>query len=464
MSRSRIEYNRRGGGGGNNNRGGGGGGNRGGGGAGGGGNRGGGGAGGGGNRGGGGGNSGGGGGGNRGGGGGGNRNSAVSSARQAASSGSFNRSNAQALRQAGVSKSRIQSIRGSSQQVNSRNDNAAAARNNPLYQGAGFQDALQNQVAGGRNVGQQFYDSLDAGVRGDLTPQQVADYAMSQGYGLGDQWQKDFGTKTDPAQTLKQAMKGDGKQRLGALLKMAAGQGKGTDLVSNKEFRQIHNYFDGNKRGLHITNRMDKINANQQGKKDGFNPMGLQVGTFGKINKGKYGDGRDLFTQQMGNIAGMIGGKEGMANIARKQGKNGGPLTQLALNYKGSNIEGMKGNHGVYGADAHGNAIFSPGQGGRSWSDHKLNKPTTTTTDTPSAPGEQAPGGTSGDAAAPQASSTTPSFGSGGIGEGGEKNALSFRSNKSRWKQNGRATKGTSNLKFSRSAGFGGFGASAATF
>ena len=58
----------------------------------------------------------------------------------------------------------------------------------------------------------------------------------------------------------------------------------------------------------------------------------------------------------------------------------------------------------------------------------------------------------------------TPGFGSGGLGDGGEKNALTFRSAKSRWKQNGRSTKGTSNLKFSRSSGFGGFGASAATF
>ena len=51
-----------------------------------------------------------------------------------------------------------------------------------------------------------------------------------------------------------------------------------------------------------------------------------------------------------------------------------------------------------------------------------------------------------------------PIYDNGGSGAGGEKNALSFRSNKSRWKQSGRANKGTSNLKFSRSLGFGGFG------
>jgi hypothetical protein len=104
--------------------------------------------------------------------------------------------------------------------------------------------------------------------------------------------------------------------------------------------------------------------------------MGLQVGTLGKINKGKYGDARDIFWNTVGNSAAMIGGKEGMSNIARKQDRYGGPLSQLAMNYKGSNIEGMKGNQGVYGADANSDAIFSPGQGGKSWSQNKLNKST----------------------------------------------------------------------------------------
>jgi hypothetical protein len=307
---------------------------------------------------------------------GGGRTSTVQTAKQAAASGSFNSNNAQALRQAGVSKQQIQKIRGVSQQVNSRTANAEAARNNPTYQGAGFQDALQNQVAGGSKVGQQFYDSLDAGVRGDLTSQQVAEYAMSQGYGLGDQWQTDFGTKTSPAQTLKQAINSGDKMRVGQLLKIAAGQGKGTDFVSNREFRKIFKFYDGDKSGLKITNRMDKINAKQADKENGYNPMGLQVGTFGKINKGKYGDGRDVFYQGVGN---STLGKEFMANIARKQGKNGGPLSQLALNYKGSNIEGMKGKFGVYGADANGSGIFSPGQGGKAWSENKLNNPSTTT-------------------------------------------------------------------------------------
>ena len=254
---------------------------------------------------------------------------------------------------------------------------AAAAREKPIYQGAGFQDAIQNQAAGG-TVGQQFYDSLDAGVRGDLSPQQVAKYVMSQGYGLGDQWQKDFGTKTKSAQTLKEAVKGDSKMRLGDLLKIATGQGKGTDFVSNKEFRKIYNYFDGNKDGLKITNRMDKINAKQADKKNGYNPMGLQVGTLGKINKGKYGDARDIAWNNMTNLA--FGTTGPMRDAFTKlDGKSGGPLSQLALNYKGSNIEDMKGKNGVYGVDTDGNAIFSPGQGGKSWSKNKINKSTTST-------------------------------------------------------------------------------------
>jgi hypothetical protein len=307
-----------------------------------------------------------------GGGGGNNRQEVKEVAKQAAVSGNYNKSNTQALKEAGVKKSNIQTIKGVNRDTKAAAAGAAEARENPTYQGAGFQDALQNQVAGGGTVGQQFYDSLDAGVRGDLTSQQVADYAMSQGYGLGDQWQKDFGTKTEDAQTLKQAMKGDSKTKLGALLKIASGQGKGTDYVDNKEFKKVFKYFDGSKSGLKITDKMDKINSKQAAKDNGYNPMGLQVDTLGKINKGKYGDARDIAWNTIGNSAAMIGGKEGMSKLS----KHGGALSQLAMNYKGSNIEGMKGNQGVYGADASGNAIFSPGQGGKSWLENKLNKST----------------------------------------------------------------------------------------
>ena len=401
-------------------------------------------------------------------------------AKQSAASGHYTKSNTQALRQAGVSKERIQNIKGVKRDTKAAERAAAEARENPTYQGAGFQDAIQNQVAGGGTVGQQFYDSLDAGVRGDLTSQQVADYAMSQGYGLGDKWQADFGTKTEDAQTLKQVMKGDSKTKLGALLKIASGQGKGNDFVDNKEFRKIYKYFDGDKNGLKITNKMDKINAKQAGKDGGYNPMGLQVGTLGKISKGKYGDKREIAQNNEGKdflnkISTMgddslewtlyrsVKGDEARKKFSKKEG----PLSQLALNYKGSNLEGVNGKQGVYGADANGNAIFSPGQGGKSWSQHKLNKDSTSTY-SPWATGVESVtppgGGDGGGGAAAPMPEETPGFGSGGVGDGGEKNALTFRHAKSRWKNNGRAIKGTSNLKFSRSSGFGGFGASAATF
>ena len=296
-------------------------------------------------------------------------------AKQAAATGTYNKSNTRDLRQAGASKSRIQNIKGVYRDTKAAAAGAAEARENPTYQGAGFQDALQNQVAGGGTVGQEFYDSLDAGVRGDLTSEEVAKYAMSQGYGLGDQWQKDFGTKTQDAQTLKQAMKGDNKTRLSALLKIASGQGKGTDFVDKKEFNKIFKYYDGDKSGLKIADRIDKINAKQAAKDNGYNSMGLQVDTLKKINKGKYGDARDIAWNNMTNLA--FGTTGPMRDAFTKlDGKSAGPLSQLALNYKGSNIEGMKGNQGVYGADANGNAIFSPGQGGKSWSQNKLNKST----------------------------------------------------------------------------------------
>jgi hypothetical protein len=295
-------------------------------------------------------------------------------AKQAAATGTYNKSNTRDLRQAGASKSRIQNIKGVNRDLKAAAAGAAEARENPTYQGAGFQDALQNQVAGGGTVGQSFYDSLDAGVRGDLTSEEVAKYAMSQGYGLGDQWQKDFGTKTEDAQTLKEAMKGDNKTRLSALLKIAAGQGKGTDFVDNKEFNKIFKYYDGGKSGLKINDRIDKINAKQAAKDNGYNPIGLQRGILEKISKNKYGDRRDIAWNNMTNLA---FGKEGpMRDAFTKLDGRPGPLSQLALNYKGSNIEGMKGNQGVYGADANGNAIFSPGQGGKSWSQNRLNKST----------------------------------------------------------------------------------------
>jgi hypothetical protein len=330
------------------------------------------------------------------------------------------------------------------QQAAQRESNAEAWRNNPAYSQA-VQDAIGKQVNSGLAVGQQFYDSPEfAAIRGELTNQQIADFAKSQGYKLGDQWQKDFGT--NPAKTLQQAMKGDNEARLHALLKIAAGQGKGTDLVSKKEFNKIYNYYDGNKTGLKITNRMDAINSKQQTKpvNNRYNPMGLQSDVFGRINKGKYGDGRDLWPQTLGSSV---------------FDKYKGPLSQLALNYKGSNLEGVKG-FGVYGADAHGNAIFSPGQGGKSWSEHKLNNPTTYE------PWYEAPAATTQEAGAPAVE--TPKkpepeagFSTGGAGDGGEKNALTFRQNKSRWKQDGRAYKGTSGLRFNRLSGFGGFGAAA---
>ena len=75
-------------------------------------------------------------------------------AKQAAATGTYNKSNTQALRQAGASKSRIQNIKGVYRDTKAAAAGAAEARENPTYQGAGFQDALQNQVAGGGTVGQ----------------------------------------------------------------------------------------------------------------------------------------------------------------------------------------------------------------------------------------------------------------------------------------------------------------------
>ena len=386
------------------------------------------------------------------------KNQAKEQARQAAASGNYSKSNTQALKAAGVNSNKIQTIKGTAQQTKQNNRNADAARNNPIYQGAGFQDAVQKQASQG-TVGQAFFDSADfAGARGDLSNQQVADYAMSQGYGLGDQWQKDFGTNTTEAQSLKEAMKGDGKIKLKNLLRIGAGQGKGTDLVDNKEFRQIYKHFDGNKTGLKITSKMDKINAKQAEKDNGYNPMGVQAGTLGKISDGKYGDGRDLVWGRMANNT--------VGTAGLKDRKHGGALSQLAMNYPGSNLDGIDKNRAVYGADADGGAIFSPGQGGKSWADHKLNKPQTSTyqpwaTDV-QPPGTTGPEGTDGPTT--NLPEETPGFGTGGMGDSGEKNALTFRQAKSRWKANGRAYKGTSGLKYSRAAGFGGFGASAATF
>ena len=394
-------------------------------------------------------------------------------ARQAVDSGTYSKSNTQALKDAGVKSSNVQAIKRIAKDVQQTNRNATQARDNPIYQGAGFQDSVQNQQAANGTVGQAFFDSPEfAEARGDLTNQQVADYAMSQGYGLGDQWMKDFGTKTTQAQTLKEVMKGDGKTKLGALLKIAAGQdpkNRGQDLVDNKEFRQIYKNYDGNKSGLKITSKMDKINAKQDAKNDGYNPMGVQNRTLKGISNNKYGDARDLAWGRMANAT---------FGDALQGKNNSGALSQLAMNYKGSALDGAPRNQAVYGADGQGNPIFAAGTG-KSWADNKLNKDTTTTyspwaTDVkptgggrtigdPPPPKKEEEGTVTG-TAGPAGQPDTPGFGSGGMGDYGEKNALTFRQAKSRWKMNGRNTKGTSGLKYSRSAGFGGFGASAATF
>jgi len=130
---------------------------------------------------------------------GGARSAAVTTARTAASSGSFNRSNAQDLRAAGVNRTKIQDLRSQSRAINQRNTTAAAASTGNQNINA----AIDSQFNGGLNVGRDFYNSpgfqetLNQNLNADgtrMSEAQVAKYAMDKGYGLGDKYMAEFGT------------------------------------------------------------------------------------------------------------------------------------------------------------------------------------------------------------------------------------------------------------------------------
>ena len=287
-----------------------------------------------------------------GGGGGGARAAATSSARNAASTGSFTSANAKDLRQAGVSKTKIQSIRQLSQNV--ANAPAARAAMDPTVAGA-----MEAQANKGLNIGQQFYDSPEfqqaLGQTG-LTPQQIAQYAMSQGYGLGNQFMDQFGTTTTN-RSISDAT------RFREAMKIAAAQGRGTNLIGGREQKQIMKQF-ANKTGLNFARSVDKINAN----KPNMMPIGLTGGVLNRLNRNKDGSLSRL---------GMMPSSDGFLGILANMNDRRTPRTKDQASTLIPGTGKFRRGDTIYGLMSDGSFRQTPGVG-KGWADTRFGQPVTT--------------------------------------------------------------------------------------
>ncbi|AGK86529.1 hypothetical protein S-CBP1_0024 [Synechococcus phage S-CBP1] len=293
-----------------------------------------------------------------GGGGGGGRAAASSAGRSAASTGSFTSANAQALRQAGVSRSRIQNLRSQSQNINNRNSAAADARAAMDPSVAGAMEAQANR---GLNIGQQFYDSPEfqqALGQSGLSPQQIAQYAMSQGYGLGNQFMDQFGTTTT-----NRSISGATKYR--QALKIAAAQGRGTNLIGGREAKQIAKQFK-NKTDLNFARSLDKINAN----KPNMMPIGLTGGVLNRLSRNKDGS-----LSRMGMMPSSDGFLKILANMNDRwtagDARNGNPSKRIPGTGK------FRRTDTIYGLMSDGSFRQTPGVG-KGWADTRFGQPETT--------------------------------------------------------------------------------------
>jgi hypothetical protein len=236
-------------------------------------------------------------------------------------------------------------------------------------------------------------------------------------------------------------------EKFGQALKIAA---SGDSLVGAKESMAIHRKFG--KSADQQVDRLDKINLKQAAKKG---PIGLTSNFTNKFMEGKLKNNplafSSAFMKPKGGLAQALGGMRDTTNIGMK-----GQASYTTPGF-GKTPKGF----GVMGFGA-GKPIYQTAKSLGGWDYNPKSKPDTDTTTPPPPPpppdqdpvysgggdygGDGGGGGSSG------------GFQTGGIGDSGDKTALTFRQNKSRWKQNGKATKGTSNLRFTRSSGFGGFG------
>jgi hypothetical protein len=284
-------------------------------------------------------------------------------ARSAASQGNFTKDTARDLRKAGVNQTAIQNIRSTQQQFVQGAQQQAAVEAARQGMNPAVDTAMRNQANQGLNIGQQFYDSPEfqdvlKNAGGDLTADQIAEYAKSQGFGLGDQWMQQYGTLNAGKIRLNEA------KNLAQALRISAARGKAPNLINRKELNYMTDEFG--KSGLQILGRMDKLN--EKGTARGMNPLGIKSGLYNKIFSGKYGD-----------------------TSYRPFGKYDGPLAEnLFAMYdsrtpRGANQEGsvtpgagkMPKGFGVFGR-YNGQPIFSQGVG-KNWSDTKFGADQTST-------------------------------------------------------------------------------------
>jgi len=298
------------------------------------------------------------------------RQQARRAVRQATASGqAVTRQQTQALRQAGVNPSNIQNLLSANraavstaQQAATQQQDATAARQamDPTVA-----SAMQTQANQGLKIGQQFYDSPEfqqaLGTTG-LTPQQVAQYAMSQGYGLGDQFQQQYGTTVGQRLNIKDA------KNLAQALRIAGARGR-NDLVNRKELKQLTSQFD--KTGLQILGRLDQLNENTAGK--GRNPIGVKSNTYNQIFGGKFGgiQGMDQYDRYMGKYQGPLAQNLFAMGDTRRSGGKSAPSTLIPGTGK------MPRGFGVYGR-YNDQPIFAQGTG-KSWADTRFGQPQTTT-------------------------------------------------------------------------------------
>lgn len=300
--------------------------------------------------------------------------------RQATASGqAATKQQVRALAKAGVNTSNANKIvKANTQaaQTAQRQATATAAQQQMATSNPGLDSVLRNRANQGQTIGQQFFDSAEgqAAVNG-MSASDVANYAMSQGFGLGNDWMSQFGTSN--AGRLKMS---DAKN-LAQALRIAGASGKG-NMVNRKELKRMTRMFD--KTGLNILGRMDKLNENTA--KKGMSPLGIKSNVYNQIFGGKFGD-----------------------TSYRPMGKYDGPLAQnLFAMYDTVNPRmkdqaqtttpgagKMPKGFGVYGR-YNDQPIFSQGVG-KSWADTKFGQPQTTTYEPFYTPPEDLGGGGTGD-------------------------------------------------------------------
>jgi hypothetical protein len=143
---------------------------------------------------------------------------AKTAVRQATSSGqAVSQQQVKALSKAGVNTSNAQKLITANQQAVQSAQRQASATAAQQQMNPAIDTAIRNQANQGNTIGQQFYDSPEfqqvLNTAGGMSAQQVADYAKSQGFGLGDQWMQQYGTtnagkmKMTDAKNLAQALR-----------------------------------------------------------------------------------------------------------------------------------------------------------------------------------------------------------------------------------------------------------------